>query len=86
MSNEHSKTMDYQTECCKQNHDQEQNSADWANCCSPRMGEMMKDCACGSAFKSHPLAACAVLGGIILALVISQVGGILGILAFFRSI
>ncbi len=56
-----------------------------AACCGPTAEETGADCPCASAAKGHPVIAFAVIAGVALALVISQVGGILGILAFFRT-
>ena len=86
MGNEKSRTMDNSAECRKQDNRQELNSPNWDSYCGSRMSEMMKFCPCGSAFKRHPLASFTVIVGIILTLVICQVGGILGVFAFFRTI
>ena len=48
----------------------------------PEMAAMMQACPCGSFFKEHRLAVLAVFSLVILAFLISQVGGILGIIAF----
>jgi len=50
------------------------------------MTQMMQICPCGSFVKKHWLAAFAVFFLIFLMLVISQLGGILGIIAFFRTL
>ncbi len=54
--------------------------------CGPNMAEMMQSRACGSFIKKHRLAATAVFSLVILMFVISQVGGILGIIAFARTL
>ena len=46
---------------------------------------MMKHCPCGSVLRRHRAAIYSVAAGLMLAVVISQVGGILGIIAFFRT-
>ncbi len=54
-------------------------------CCGPQDETAVRDCPCGSLLKTHPVAVFAVLAVAILAVLISQVGGILGIIAFFRT-
>ena len=61
------------------------------SCCSPTMTEsamkaMMETCPCAYAMKEHRLAIFAVIAGVLLAFAISQVGGILGIVAFLRTL
>ena len=56
-----------------------------AACCWPTAEATGADCPCTSAMKSHRVIAFALIGGVALALAISQVGGIMGILAFFRT-
>ena len=56
-----------------------------ANCCGPEAGDMMQTCACASFMKKHPLAGLGVLLVMLSMFLISQVGGILGIIAFFRT-
>ena len=60
-------------------------AADRAACCGPGTEGPSSDCPCASAAKGHPVIAFAAIAGVALALVISQVGGVLGILAFFRT-
>lgn len=62
-----------------------QGGADVA-CCGPGMAEMMKQCPCAAAMKNHPVIGIAVLSLMLLMFLISQVGGILGIIAFFRTL
>jgi len=50
------------------------------------MGEMVQGCPCGSFLKEHRLAAFAVFSLIVLMFLISQVGGIFGIIGFFRTL
>ncbi len=66
--------------------DQGPSGSDMSGCCSPNMTQMMQICPCGSFVKKHWLAAFAVFFLIFLMLVISQLGGILGIIAFFRTL
>ncbi len=54
-------------------------------CCGPETAETVQSCPCGSFLKGHRLAAFAVFSLIALMFLISQVGGILGIIAFFRT-
>ena len=56
-----------------------------AGCCNAGMKQMMEKCPCGSIFKRRRGAIYAVLAVMLSALIISQVGGILGIIAFFRT-
>ncbi len=56
-----------------------------AACCGPTAEATGADCPCASAMKGRPVIAFALIAGVALALAISQVGGILGILAFFRT-
>lgn len=64
---------------------EKRNGFDMAACCGTVAADMMRECPCGTAFKRHPLAAMAILGVMLLVLIISQIGGILGILAFLRT-
>ncbi|MHC4447122.1 MAG: hypothetical protein ACYSXF_04975 [Planctomycetota bacterium] len=57
-----------------------------AACCGPAMAEMTKGCPCEGAFKSHRVAVFAILAAVTLAFLISQVGGILGVIAFARTL
>ena len=57
-----------------------------ASCCGPEMAEMMNQCPCGSFLKRHWLAAFAMFSLVGLAFLISQVGGGMGIIAFFRTL
>jgi hypothetical protein len=50
------------------------------------MAEMMQQCPCGSFLKNHWLAAFTIFAMMLLMFLISQVGGILGIIAFFRTL
>ena len=59
---------------------------DMSGCCGPEMAEMTEVCSCGSFLKKHRLIASAAIFLIFLMFVISQVGGILGIIAFFRTL
>ena len=63
----------------------EPNPTDAVGCCDPMTAEMMQECPCGTFFKEHRLAGLVIFSLAILALLISQVGGILGIIAFFRT-
>ncbi len=54
--------------------------------CGPTAEATGADCPCTSAMKGHRVIAFALIGGVALALAISQIGGIMGILAFFRTL
>ena len=55
--------------------------------CGSTMAEMTQDgCPCGSMLRNHRLAIFAILAVILVAFFISQVGGILGIAAFVRTL
>ncbi len=58
---------------------------DMVNSGGPNMAEMMKACCGGSGRKRCRIGFWAMAAGLGLALLISQVGGILGIIAFFRT-
>ena len=76
-------------ECCATEFgetDRQQDPEDrTAACCGPDMSKMMQECLCASAMKSHRKTAIVVMSVVFLAFLISQVGGILGIIAFFRT-
>ena len=59
--------------------------AQTAGCCSPGVTRTAQGCPCGAVFKSHRAAVFAICAAVLLALLISQVGGALGIFAFFRT-
>lgn len=54
-------------------------------CCAPASVQGVQECPCRSALKDHRVGASIVCAGVALALLISQVGGILGVIAFFRT-
>ena len=56
-----------------------------AGCCGTKMTDMTQGCHCGSAFKKHRLACFVMITVMVLAFLISQVGGILGIIGFTRT-
>ena len=60
-------------------------AAETATCCGPDMAKMMQECPCSSAVKSHWKTALVAFSIVFLAFLISQVGGILGMIAFFRT-
>ncbi len=62
-----------------------ENAPETTACCGPEMAKMVQECPCASAMKSHPKTALLGMSIVFLALLISQVGGILGIVAFFRT-
>jgi hypothetical protein len=76
-------------ECCATEFgetDRQQDSEDrTAACCGPNTAKMMQECPCASAMKSHRKTAIVAMSVVFLAFLISQVGGILGIIAFFRT-
>lgn len=57
-----------------------------AFCCGPELAEKMQECPCGSFLKEHGVACFGAVLLVVLAFLISQVGGILGIIAFFRTL
>jgi hypothetical protein len=50
------------------------------------MEQSTQDCCCSSAFKNHKWVCLVVITFFVLAFLISQVGGIMGIVAFFRTL
>ncbi len=56
------------------------------SCCGPEMTEAAAKCPCASMFKKHPLAGLGIFSVMLLMFLVSQVGGILGIIAFFRTL
>ncbi|MHC4591181.1 MAG: hypothetical protein ACYS8L_00625 [Planctomycetota bacterium] len=57
-----------------------------ASCCGPASEKPPEACPCTSVLKAHRVAAIAVLAVMALAILISQVGGVLGIVAFLRTL
>ncbi len=57
-----------------------------ASCCGPEAPETASGCPCGSMIKDHKLAAFVMFSLFLLMFLISQVGGILGIVAFVRTL
>ncbi len=55
------------------------------SCCGLETAATAEACPCGSVMKKHRVAVFAVLTGVLLAFLISQIGGILGAIAFFRT-
>lgn len=55
-------------------------------CCGPMTADMTAQCPCGSFFKEHRLAAIGIFSLMILVFLVSQVGGILGIIGFVRTL
>ena len=76
MSDKNVKTTQEEAGCCLAT---EPGSADGAGCC----GETMQSCC--QALKRHRLAVLTVISAIVLAVLVSQVGGVLGIIGFFRT-
>jgi hypothetical protein len=70
----------------KENDKAESRSGHLNDCCGPAVADMKQICPCASILKRHRLAATLMIGGIALAFAISQVGGILGIIAFARTL
>lgn len=58
---------------------------DMASCCGTMVGDGEKGCPCSAVMKRHRLAFFTVLSIVFLAFLVSQVGGILGIIAFTRT-
>ena len=56
------------------------------SCCGSEVMGAMTDCPCASFFKKHPLAMLGMFSVMLLMFLISQVGGILGIIAFIRTL
>ena len=64
--------------------DNPEGRTDW-QCCGPDMSEMMQACPCGSVLKGRRGILYAILAAVALVFLISQVGGILGTIGFFRT-
>ena len=62
-----------------------QNDTDMMGCCGSMMAEMPQGCSCGTIMKKHKTVFCLIFLLLILMFLVSQAGGILGILAFFRT-
>lgn len=60
-------------------------AGDMMGCCGSMMTEMSQGCSCGTIMKKHKTIFCLIFVLLILMFLVSQVGGILGILAFFRT-
>ena len=60
-------------------------AAEMAGCCGPDTAKMTQECSCASAMKGRWKTALFVFSLIFLAFLISQVGGVLGMIAFFRT-
>ena len=56
-----------------------------ADCCGDAMEKMTEECKCCSFVKKHKLVGLLMVAVVILMFLISQIGGILGIIAFFRT-
>ena len=61
-------------------------AAEMASCCGPDMAEVMQVCPCASAMKGHWKRTLVAFSIVLLAFLVSQVGGILGMIAFFRTL
>ena len=76
-------------ECCATEFEeldrQQDTEGRTAACCGPYTAKMMQECPCASAMKSHRKTALVAISVVFLAILISQVGGILGMIAFFRT-
>jgi len=55
-------------------------------CCGPEATEAAAECRCASFFKKHSLAALGIFSVMLMMFLISQVGGILGIIALTRTL
>ncbi len=55
-------------------------------CCGPGMAKMMKNCSFGTAMKRYRWIFFGIFAAIVAAFLVSQVGGILGIIAFVRTL
>jgi hypothetical protein len=55
-------------------------------CCDTGAPESAAACPCKGVFKSHRLAAALICAAVALAVLISQAGGVLGIVAFVRTL
>ena len=63
----------------------EPGDVDAASCCGPAMTDATRQCPCQSIMKGRRALALGVCAVIVLAFLISQVGGVLGAIAFFRT-
>ena len=60
-------------------------AAEMAACCGPDMAKMMQRCPCASVMKGRWKTALVLFSLLFLTSIICQVGGILGMIAFFRA-
>jgi len=60
-------------------------AAEMAACCGPDMAKMMQACPCASAVKGRWKTALFAFSLLFLVFMVCQVGGILGMIAFFRT-
>ena len=70
----------------QENSNTDPNTGDQSSCCGPEMTDMMAQCPCCSFIKKHWLLGFGIFLLMLLMLIISQVGGVLGIIAFFRTL
>ena len=68
------------------NRDSQAKSGPAFSCCGTETMEAVTECTCASFFKKHTLAAVGIFSIMLLMFLISQVGGILGIIAFIRTL
>ncbi len=71
------------------NRDSQAKTGPGFSCCGTEATEATEaatECPCASFFKKHTLAAVGIFSVMLLMFLISQVGGILGIIAFIRTL
>lgn len=68
------------------NQDSQAKSGPEFSCCDPEVTAAKIECPCASFFKKHPLMGLGIFSIMLLMFLISQVGGILGIIAFIRTL
>ncbi|HDY65022.1 MAG TPA: hypothetical protein ENH84_02160 [Phycisphaerae bacterium] len=68
------------------NRDSQAKAGPAFSCCGEEATEAVTECPCASFFKKHTLAAVGIFSVMLLMFLISQVGGILGIIAFIRTL
>ena len=60
-------------------------ATEMAACCGPDMAKMMQGCPCASIIKGRWKTALVLFSLLFLTFIVCQVGGILGMIAFFRA-
>ncbi|NQT88270.1 hypothetical protein HQ560_15995 [bacterium] len=77
---------DARRQACERKAEDELKEAERAGCCGPAAADTAEGCPCAAAFQSHRVVCTIVLAAAALAFLVSQVGGVMGIIAFFRTL